>query len=53
MEWITANWELIAALVVPASALLAATVPDGHWSMKLINLLALNVGKARNDPKSQ
>jgi len=53
MEWIQENWELIAAFIVPISSLMSAFLPDGHWSMKVVNWMALNVLKAKNDPNSQ
>ena len=53
MEWIAENWELIAAFIVPIASLMSAFLPDGHWTMKLINALALNILKAKNDPAEQ
>lgn len=53
MDWIVENWELIAGLIIPICALASALIPDGHWSMKIVNAIALNVGKAANDPQKQ
>lgn len=48
------NWlALAAALIVPICGLIAAALPDGHWAMKIVNMVALNFGKAKNDSRAQ
>ena len=45
------------AVAVPAvsfaASILSALLPDGHPLMKIINAIAVNVGKAKNDPGAQ
>ncbi len=55
MEWIAQpeNMALVTGIVVAVSSLLSAVLPDGSFLLKVINMLALNVGKAKNDPADQ
>ena len=43
--------KLVLALVVPVAAAISATIPDSKLGIlaKIVNLAALNVGKAKND----
>lgn len=47
--------ELIIAVLgaVVASGALSTVLKSGSWWMKIIDALALNWGKARNDPNVQ
>jgi hypothetical protein len=38
---------------IVASGALSTVVKSGSWWMKIIDALAMNWGKARNDPDSQ
>ena len=52
MEMSPELWALVATGLSVGSSMLSAALPDkGAWYMKLINLLAVNVGKATNDPQ--
>ena len=53
MDIILENWELIIPVIVSVASLLAAVLPDDSGVMKVVNWLALNVGKAKNDPDAQ
>ncbi len=55
IEWLSQpeNAALVGALAVAVSSLLSAVLPDGHMLMKIINALALNFGKAKNDAAVQ
>lgn len=44
---------LLLALIPVVASVLAAILPDGHPVMKVVNAVALNVGKAKNDPNVQ
>jgi len=44
-------WALVATGLSVGASTLSAMLPDkGKWYMKLINLLAVNIGKATNNP---
>ena len=53
MDWVLNNIELILALVIPVAAGLSAAFPSTNKVMKVIDIFAINWGKARNDPKVQ
>lgn len=54
MEWFTPeNLAILGAFVVAGASLLAAVLPDDSGIMKFVNWIALNVGKAKNDPAAQ
>ncbi len=54
MEWFTPeNVALIGTVVVAVSSLLSTLIPDGSMLMKILNALALNFGKAKNDSRVQ
>lgn len=53
-EALPANWGAIIAAAVPALASICSIyLPSGSKTMKVIDALALNLGKAKNDPGAQ
>ena len=51
MEMSPELWALVATGISVGSSMLSAALPDkSKWYMKLINLLAVNIGKATNNP---
>jgi hypothetical protein len=52
MEWITANWQVaLAPFLISVCSLVSALIKDKTGIvMKIVNMIALNVGKASNDP---
>ena len=54
MEWLTAeNLASLGAIVVAIASILSSVLPDDSGIMRFVNILAINVGKAKNDPGSQ
>ena len=55
IEWFTSPQGVaVLALLVPfVSSLAAVFFKDNEGVMKVVNLLALNVGKAKNDASAQ
>lgn len=54
--WVVVGGALVGVLgpmTVTACSIIAAVLPDGSKAMKLTNAVALNVGKAKNDPGVQ
>ncbi len=56
MDELIALGPLLIPIVVSIAALISAIVPDDKmpkWAAMILNWLALNVGKAKNDPNVQ
>jgi len=47
------NQIMIAMGATVLSSIASSVLPDGHWLMKVVNVVALNVGKASNDSHKQ
>lgn len=52
VDWATLAPAIIGGLIAVASAL-SAVFPSVGKVMKIVDMVALNIGKARNDPKEQ
>lgn len=54
MDWFTPeNLALAAGAFIAIASLLSSILPDDSGLMRIVNLIALNVGKAKNDPGAQ
>ncbi len=55
IDWISdpTNLALVGGVAVAVASLLSTILPDGSMLMKLINAVALNFGKAKNDTSAQ
>lgn len=53
MDWVLENIELLVPAVIAAASAISAFVPSVGKVMRVVDLLALNWGKARNDPGAQ
>jgi hypothetical protein len=53
MEWIIDNIEIIIPVAIAVASAISAVVPSTNKVMAVIDLIALNWNKARNDPQAQ
>ena len=53
MDWILENMNIIIPAAVAIASAISAFVPSTNKVMQIIDLIALNWGKARNDPGVQ
>jgi hypothetical protein len=55
MEWMQdpLNWALAAFGISTASSCASAVLPSDNPLVKILDVLAVNVGKAKNDPAIQ
>ena len=50
----TPNWlNVVLALIIPVTAFAATLVSSNSWYGKVIDAIAFNWGKAKNDPSEQ
>ena len=53
MDWVLANLDMLVPAVIAVASAISAFVPSTNKVMAIIDALALNWGKARNDPRVQ
>jgi hypothetical protein len=53
VEWIVENIGILVPAAIAVASAISAFVPSGNKIMQVIDLIALNWNKARNDPEAQ
>jgi hypothetical protein len=53
MDWVIENIAIIVPALIAVASAVSAFVPSTNKVMQIIDLIAINWGKARNDPGVQ